>query len=218
VHWTYIWGILFATLDVECFQRCFVAWVASFTGISEDVIAIDGKTSRRAKQGGKTLLHAVLAFSARQRLVLGQTKVDEKSNEITAIPKLLAMLVLEGAIVTLDAMGCQREIAQAILDRQADYVLALNGNQGNLRESRYYVSSLRVPAEQMGGAGAWSLDSEEQPALGAGYGVSRRRMPGTHRPRTRELHHHQIHGTEPATTRQGQTLDTRSTQSRCMGR
>jgi len=127
-------GDLFATLDAHCFQRCFAAWVASFTGISEDVIAIDGKTSRRAKQGGKTLLHTVSAFSVRQRLVLGQTKVDEKSNEITAIPKLLTMLALEGAIVTLDAMGCQREIAQAILDRQADYVLALKGNQGNLRE------------------------------------------------------------------------------------
>jgi len=107
-------GDLFATLDAECFQSCFAAWVASFTGISEDVIAIDGKTSRRAKQGGKMLLHTVSAFSARQRLVLGQTKVDEKSNEITAIPKLLMMLALQGAIVTLDAMGCQRDIAQAI--------------------------------------------------------------------------------------------------------
>jgi len=80
------------------------------------------------------LLHTVSAFSARQRLVLGQTKVDEKSNEITAIPKLLTMLALEGAIVTLDAMGCQREIAQAILAQKADYVLALKGNQGTLRE------------------------------------------------------------------------------------
>jgi len=127
-------GDLFATLDAECFQRCFAAWVASFTGLPKDVVAIDGKTSRRAKQGGKMLLHTVSAFCARQRLVLGQTKVDEKSNEITAIPKLLTMLALEGAIVTLDAMGCQREIAQAILAQKADYVLALKGNQGTLRE------------------------------------------------------------------------------------
>lgn len=127
-------GDLFATLDAECFQRCFVAWVAAFNGLPEGVVAIDGKTSRRAKKGGKAILHTVSAFAARQRLVLGQTKVDEKSNEITAIPKLLAMLLLEGAIVTLDAMGCQREIAQAILDKQADYVLALKGNQGSLRE------------------------------------------------------------------------------------
>lgn len=76
----------------------------------------------------------VSAFAARQRLVLGKTKVSEKSNEIVAIPKLLAMLALEGAIVTIDAMGCQRDIAQAILDKKADFVLALKGNQGTLRE------------------------------------------------------------------------------------
>jgi len=138
--------------------------VALFTGLSEDVIAIDGKTSRRAKQGGKTLLHPVWAFCARQRLVLGQTKVDEKFNEIMAISKLLAMLALEGAIVTLDAMGCQREIAQAIVDRQAD------------------TRTTTVPGRADGGVGAQSLGGGEQPALGAGHGVSRRRMPGTHPP------------------------------------
>ncbi|TBU77710.1 ISAs1 family transposase [Pseudomonas daroniae] len=127
-------GDLFAPLDAECFQCCFAAWVASFTGLPSGVVALDGKTSRRAKSTGKATLHTVSAFAARQRLVLGQTKVAEKSNEIIAIPKLLTMLALEGAIVTLDAMGCQREIAQAILDKQADYVLALKGNQGSLRE------------------------------------------------------------------------------------
>src|SRR6202035_3441732 len=76
----------------------------------------------------------VSAFAARQRLVLGQVKVAEKSNEIVAIPALLEMLAIEGAIVTLDAMGCQRDIAKAILDKKADYVLALKGNQGSLRE------------------------------------------------------------------------------------
>ena len=76
----------------------------------------------------------VSAFAARQRLVLGQVKVAEKSNEIIAIPKLLTMLAIEGAIVTIDAMGCQRDIAKAILDKKADYVLALKGNQGSLRE------------------------------------------------------------------------------------
>jgi len=125
-------GDLFATLDAERFAHCFAAWVAAFTGIPEGVVAIDGKTSRRAKTGDKAVLHTVSAFAARQRLVPGQTKVDEKSNEITAIPKLLAMLVLEGAIVTLDAMGCQRNVAQAILDKKADYMLALKGNQGSL--------------------------------------------------------------------------------------
>src|SRR5437667_7356495 len=98
------------------------------------VIAIDGKTVRRSYHKGKAPIHMVSAFAARQRLVLGQVKVAEKSNEIVAIPKLLEMLAIEGAIVTIDAMGCQRDIAQQIIDKKADYVLALKGNQGSLRQ------------------------------------------------------------------------------------
>ncbi len=129
-------GDIFATLDAEQFQRCFVSWVAALTGAPTGVIAIDGKTSRRSyqKTGGKSPIHMVSAFAARQRLVLGQVKVADKSNEIVAIPKLLEMLEIEGAIVTIDAMGCQRGIAQKIIDKKADYVLALKGNQGSLRE------------------------------------------------------------------------------------
>ncbi len=129
-------GDILAVLDAEQFQRCFVAWVAALTGTPEGVIAIDGKTARRSghKKGGKSPIHMVSAFAARQRLVLGQVKVAEKSNEIIAIPKLLDMLAIEGAIVTIDAMGCQRDIAQKIIDKKADYVLALKGNQGSLRE------------------------------------------------------------------------------------
>jgi predicted transposase YbfD/YdcC len=129
-------GEIFAVLDAEAFQRCFVSWVAAMTGIPAEVIAIDGKTSRRSykKKGANDAIHIVSAFAAQQRLVLGQTKVDEKSNEIVAIPKLLSMLSIEGAIVTIDAMGCQREIAKQIVDKKADYVLALKGNQGTLRE------------------------------------------------------------------------------------
>ena len=144
-------GDIFAALDPEHFQRCFVAWVAAVTGVPAGVIAIDGKTVRRSghKKSGKAPIHMVSAFAARQRLVLGQVKVAEKSNEIIAIPKLLNMLAIEGAIVTsafrsrhvnvpkcvtIDAMGCQRDIAQTILDKKADYVLALKGNQGSLRQ------------------------------------------------------------------------------------
>ena len=95
-----------------------------------------GKTVRRSYQekGRKAAIHMVSAFAARQRLVLGQVKVSEKSNEIVAIPRLLDMLSIDGAIVTIDAMGCQRGIAQKIIDKKADYVLALKGNQGTLRE------------------------------------------------------------------------------------
>jgi predicted transposase YbfD/YdcC len=127
-------GEVFAALDPEPFQKCFVAWVVTLTGVPAEVIAIDGKTSRRSYRSGLNPIHMVSAFAARQRLVLGQVKVAQKSNEIVAIPKLLDMLAIEGAIVTIDAMGCQREIASKIIDKKADYVLALKGNQGTLHD------------------------------------------------------------------------------------
>ncbi len=133
-------GDILAALDAEQFQRCFVAWVAARTGVSAEVIAIDGKTLRRSgsktskkkKQNLPGPIHIVSAFAAGQRLVLGQVKVGEKSNEIVAIPKLLKLLAIEGAVVTIDAMGCQRDIAQTIIEKKADYILALKGNQGTL--------------------------------------------------------------------------------------
>jgi predicted transposase YbfD/YdcC len=113
-----------------------VAWVAALTNTPAEVIAIDGKTSRRSYQtkGSKEAIHIVSAFAARQRIVLGQVKVSEKSNEIVAIPALLDMMSIEGAVVTIDAMGCQRNIASKIIEKNADYIIALKGNQGTLRE------------------------------------------------------------------------------------
>ena len=129
-------GDIFATLDASAFQRCFVAWVAALTNTAAEVIAIDGKASRRSyrKKGSKETIHMVSAFAARQRLALGQVKVDEKSNEILAIPALLEMMAIEGAVVSIDAMGCQRVVAKKIIAKKADYILALKGNQGTLRE------------------------------------------------------------------------------------
>jgi predicted transposase YbfD/YdcC len=129
-------GDIFSALDAEQFQGCFIAWVGKLTGLSADVIAIDGKTLRRSYQegGAKAPIHMISAWSCRQNLVLGQAKVANKSNEITAIPKLLDLLTIKGATITIDAMGCQREIAAKIIAKEADYVLALKGNQGTLRD------------------------------------------------------------------------------------
>ena len=129
-------GDIFATLDAEAFRRCFVAWVSALIKTPAEVIAIDGKTSRRSgsKKNGKEPVHMVSAFAARQRLVMGQVAVKEKSNEIVAIPALLDMMAIEGAVVTIDAMGCQRAIAKKIKDKKADYIFSLKGNQGTLHE------------------------------------------------------------------------------------
>ena len=130
-------GDIFAALDYEAFQKCFAAWAARFVGVPEGVVAIDGKTARRTfkKARGEAAIHMVTAYAAERRLVLGQVKTEEKSNEITAIPKLLDALSIAGATVTIDAMGCQREIAQKIVDRGAEYVLAVKGNQPATYES-----------------------------------------------------------------------------------
>jgi predicted transposase YbfD/YdcC len=129
-------GDILSVLDAAQFQRCFVNWVAGLTGAPREVIAIDGKTLRRSggKKDAQAAVHMVSAFAAHQRLVLGQVKVADKSNEIVAIPKLLDLLAIEGAVVTLDAIGCQRAIAEQIIEKKANYVLALKGNQGTLRE------------------------------------------------------------------------------------
>ncbi len=128
---------VFARLDSQEFQACFVSWIASVSEVIKgQVIALDGKVLRRShdKGIGKAAIDMVSAWAVANRLVLGQTKVDDKSNEITAIPELLRVLEVAGCIVTIDAMGCQTDIAEQIVDKGADYVLALKENQGRLYE------------------------------------------------------------------------------------
>ena len=127
-------GRVFARLDPVQFEQCFFHWVQSITDTIKGVVAIDGKTLRRSHNHatGKKTLHMVSAWAAENRLVLAQVAVDEKSNEITAIPLLLRQLALSGCIVTIDAMGTQTAIATQIVDDDGDYALALKGNQGTL--------------------------------------------------------------------------------------
>ena len=125
---------VFRLLDPAAFEACFARYVAALAGRIEGVVAVDGKTARRSfdRQGGQGPLHLISAFACDTRLALGQRKVDGKSNEISALPELLALLTLDGCIVTADAMHCQKATARAILDRGGDYVLAVKGNQKTL--------------------------------------------------------------------------------------
>jgi len=130
-------GRVFAALDPEAFQQCFVRWVQRVAHLTAgQVIAIDGKTLRRSHNSAKNkdAIHLVSAWATANRLVLGQVKVADKSNEITAIPELLQLLDVRGCLVTIDAAGTQTKIAATILDRQANYLLALKKNQKGLAE------------------------------------------------------------------------------------
>ena len=125
----------FRALAPDSFQECFVAWMKRFQiELSKGVIALDGKTSRRTFDGDGNPLHLVSAFASEARMVLAQQKVPTKSNEITALKEILNWLDLRGSVVTIDAMGCQTEIANQIVENGGDYVLALKGNQGTLQE------------------------------------------------------------------------------------
>ena len=125
-----------SALDPAEFERGFEAWVGSIAKLTAgEVVAIDGKALCGTREAGKaTLVHLVSAWASANNLVLAQRRVDEKSNEITAIPKLLDALALSGTVVTLDAMGCQKSIAEKIVAKQADYILAVKENQGHLLE------------------------------------------------------------------------------------
>ena len=138
-------GRVFAELDAEQFERCFTEWALAVSEVLQgEVVAIDGKTVRRSHDRyiGRDAIHMVSAWACASGVTLGQTGVDNRSNEIMAIPQLLEMLQVNGCIVTIDAMGCQKEIASKILEEGADYVLAVKGNQGRLHEGMADVFDL----------------------------------------------------------------------------
>lgn len=130
-------GRVFRWLDPQAFEACFLAWVREVMTVTEgQVIAVDGKTLRRShdQANGQAAIHLVSAWAEQNRIVLGQVKVDEKSNEITAIPELLQVVDVHGCVVTIDAMGCQHEIANLVVEKGGEYLLALKQNQGQLFE------------------------------------------------------------------------------------
>jgi predicted transposase YbfD/YdcC len=128
-------GDVFSVLNPDQFAEAFISWMKMIATVS-DVIALDGKTIRHSFDTnlGKSAIHMVSAWCAQNHLVLGQVKVDDKSNEITALPQLLQLLIINGCLVTIDAMGCQTEIAEQIIDQGGDYLLAVKLNQGHLHE------------------------------------------------------------------------------------
>jgi predicted transposase YbfD/YdcC len=128
-------GRVFARIEPEEFGKCLMSWIRDvFPSTGTDVIAIDGKTSRRShdRANGKGPIHMVNAWAVENRLITGQVKNEDKSNEIKAIPELPKIIDIKGCVVTTDAMGCQKEIAKQIVEQGGDYMLALKGNQGTL--------------------------------------------------------------------------------------
>jgi predicted transposase YbfD/YdcC len=150
---------VFNALNPERFKAAFIAWAAALQENIREIVAIDGKTLRRSfdRGGGQGPIHMISAWAAGQRLVLGQLAVGAKDNEITAIPELLALLCLEGAIVTIDAIGCQKKIAAAIRDKGADYLLALKDNQPTLhRDVADFLIEQRACGFKDCAAGSWA--------------------------------------------------------------
>jgi predicted transposase YbfD/YdcC len=137
---------IFQLIDPKEMESSFITWVKSISEKTNgEIVSIDGKTVRRSKNGDINPIHMVSAWANTNQVVLGQVKVDEKSNEITAIPTLLELLDLRGCIVTIDAMGCQKEIAKKIVEQEADYVFGLKGNQTRLNDDvRLYFETETV--------------------------------------------------------------------------
>ncbi|MBW4661788.1 MAG: ISAs1 family transposase [Drouetiella hepatica Uher 2000/2452] len=158
---------VFSRLDPDQLQQSFLNWVRALGRLSnKEVIVIDGKTLRQSYDSAdsKAAIHMVSAWATQNRLVLGQCKVDEKSNEIKAIPQLLKVLELSGCIVTIDAMGTQKQIAKLIVEQNADYILALKDNQGNLFEDVQQIFA-QAQATQFAG-----IEHEFDQTVGKGHG------------------------------------------------
>jgi len=154
---------VFAALDPQEFLDCFLRWTQSLRqAVHQEIVALDGKALRRAVDQGESLKYIVSAWAESNNLVLGQLKVADKSNEITAVPELLRVLELSGCIVTIDAMGCQKKIAKEIIEADADYVLALKGNHEKIHEevksfvdaTLLEVQTPRPKGAKLGGAAA----------------------------------------------------------------
>lgn len=145
---------VFAAIDPQQFLDCFMRWTQSVRQtVSQEVVAIDGKALRRAANKRESVKYVVSAWAESNALVLGQLKVADKSNEITAVPELLRVLELSGCIVTLDAMGCQKKIAREIIEADADYVLALKGNHEQVHEEvKSYLDAALVQQQSPGPA------------------------------------------------------------------
>lgn len=143
---------VFRLLDPKCFHECFMQWVHTIATTIEGVIAIDGKTLCNSGDTFRKTnpLHIVHAFAAENSLLLGQLAVNAKSNEITAIPELLKMLTIKGNVITIDAMGCQKEIVKQVREKEGDYVIALKGNQGSLHAEaeNFFQQAMNVTPEE----------------------------------------------------------------------
>lgn len=135
-------GKLLAAIDNKQFSEAFISWTNNILKIMPEFISIDGKTLRRTMNGDIPPAHIISVWASKQNMILGQLKTDNKSNEITAIPELLDLLILNGSIITIDAMGCQTKIAEKIINKGANYVLTVKGNQKKLHDDIKKASSL----------------------------------------------------------------------------
>ncbi len=163
-------GKLFKRLNPDAFSRCFIDWVNQVSELTEgEIVAIDGKSICGSAESGKPIsaVHIVSAYASENRVCLGQKAVDTKSNEITAIPKLLDLLTIKGCVVTIDAMGCQTDIAEDIIKSGADYVLAVKGNQKELFEQVKKIFSIHksVNTDESMDVGRGRIETRECQAI-----------------------------------------------------